>query len=928
MRSARGLAVVLLASWLVTHAATGQVPSPTGNLYGSALDSQERAIPAVTVTLTGPGAAQTADSDAKGDFHFLELSPGDYLLRLERAGFETARRDVTIVVGRSVVLSITMPVAGATEAVTIRSDAPMDPRTVETGATFGQEELETTPTTRDPWAFVRQVPGVLVDNMNAGRGRRARQTAFVGKGSNPDQNRYNLDGVAISQGGVSPIYYDFDSFESIEVTTGGSNPTLATAGVSVNLVTKRGTNQLLGSARGLYTGGAGWDYGIEAGGPVWKDRLWFWGAVASTAFLGRTLFAADGEPVDNHETLKHWNGKLNAALFPANTLTFSATGFGRVSLGLGASPEVALPATQTNTLDSQVFSLADSQVFSSRLFASLSLSSVRAKAHHTPLGGLDEQAGVDVDGISRYSNWDWRFEDTQQQAGLNASTFFDTGDLAHELKFGFGYRHAQLDEVSTWPGDLLVGYAYDHQAAITRPQLANSEVNSYDLFLGDTIRAGNLTVGLSARFDSQQGRNLPSAVPANPVFPELLPAVQYGGDSGYSMTWHQVEPRVGATYALNDSRTLMRASYSRFVDELNSFTVRTINPFPGIAALGYPWEDANGNGRVEPDEIDTSAYPVFWGGVDPDNPGSDVPINQISASLEPPTTDEFVVGIERQIAPGLSGSLAYTYRIFRNLEFAPLIGTTRENYRYLGNATGTAVAEDGFVLNFSEPAYGLIECPDPCVGTLLQNRPDAQRTYSGVELQLMKPYSHGWMARVSFAYNDWQQSIGPGAIVDPNNEPPGTNASGPVVDGRINATWQFNVSGMVELPFGIAAAVNLFGRQGFPILYEVEVVTPAALFYNYNFNLLIGPATRYRTPNVYQLDLQLLKAFPIGSTIVVIPQVACLNVLDSQTVLSRDGLVGRYVTETQTFKVNTDGFNVVGERLFPRTFRGGVRVTF
>jgi len=231
-----------------------------------------------------------------------------------------------------------------------------------------------------------------------------------------------------------------------------------------------------------------------------------------------------------------------------------------------------------------------------------------------------------------------------------------------------------------------------------------------------------------------------------------------------------------------------------------------------------------------------------------------------------------------------------------------------------------------FVLNFDEPYYGLIECPDPCGATVLENRPDASQTYSGVELQLLKSFSHGWMARVSFAYNDWQQRIGPGAIVDPNNAPPGTNASGPVVDGSINATWQFNVSGMVELPFGIAAAVNLFGRQGFPILYEVLVITPVTSFRDPT--LLIGPATRYRNPNVYQLDLQLMKAFPIGSTIMVIPQVACLNVLDSHTVLSRDGFVGTYTTETQSLEVNLDQFNVVSERLSPRAFRGGVRVTF
>ncbi len=51
----------------------------------------------------------------------------------------------------------------------------------------------------------------------------------------------------------TPVYFDFDSLDNIEVATGGSDPSLTTPGVTLNLVTKRGTNQLLGSARALYT---------------------------------------------------------------------------------------------------------------------------------------------------------------------------------------------------------------------------------------------------------------------------------------------------------------------------------------------------------------------------------------------------------------------------------------------------------------------------------------------------------------------------------------------------------------------------------------------------------------------------------------------------------------------------------------------------
>ena len=404
---------------------------------------------------------------------------------------------------------------------------------------------------------------------------------------------------------------------------------------------------------------------------------------------------------------------------------------------------------------------------------------MKAISTSLPVGGIEEQAVQDEDEVWRHSYRTRRFSDDQRQAGVNASAFFDTGDLRHEVKFGFGYRQARQDSMQSWPGDLLVGWEAFREAGITRRQDAATRANLYDVYLGDTIQAGNLTVNLGARFDYQQGKNLPSAVPANPVFPELLPAVVYPGDTGYPITWRMVQPRVGATYALADEP---HADCARRMpdlpDQLDSGPIIAINAFPDIAELYYVWVDANGNGRVEPREIARS-LPTGSAGVDPTNPASSVQINQISSSLEPPMTDEIIVGVERQITSDLSGSLAYTYRSIRNLEFSPLIGTTRASYQYLGNATGTAVDEEtGFVLEFDEPYYGLTTCPDPCVGTVLENRPDASQTYSGVELQLLKPFRNGWMARVSFAYNDWQQQIGPGAIVNPNDETPGTNASG------------------------------------------------------------------------------------------------------------------------------------------------------
>ena len=806
MCSTRVPVAVLLASMLLTVAAAAQVPSPTGNMYGTALDEQGNALQQTHATLTGPGATQSATSDAKGDFHFLNLSPGAYSVTLERKGFGTVRRDVTVMLGKNAVFSVTLPVAGQAEAVTVSGQGPVvDSRKTETGATFGQKELQSIPTTRDPAAILRQVPGVLLFNVNVSGADSLSQPGFVGKGSHSDQNTYNLDGVGITEvNGQQPIYFDFDSLDSIGVATGGTDPSLATPGVTLNLVTKRGTNQLLGSARGLYTEGAGWDYGIEAGGPLWKDRLWFWGAFARDSLLGQTIFNADGESLEFKPTVAHGNAKLNAQLDPANSLTLSYVNSDKTNPGFGAGVDRSPTSVWNEVLPNAAYRVEDSQVLSPKLFASLYFSYLSEHQTNTPQGGVDKQAYWDLNQVWQDSYVFYDARRPQYQTGLTASGFFDTGDLRHELKFGFGYKQLQTDSVSAYPGNQLVGVEWTDPplAAITRPLNDKTVQNSYDAYLGDTIQVGNLTVNAGARFDYQQGKNLPSSVPANPVFPEILPAVRFAGDSGYPITWRLFEPRVGASYALgNDRKTLLRASYSRFSNRLGTET-SFVSAFPSIANINYAWNDTNGNHNVEPGEIDFSS-PQGSMGVDPNNPGSTVSAN-IAAKTRPVSTDEFIVGAEREILPDLSAELAYTHRSARNFAFAPLIGTSRSSYHYIGNAAGSATATNGFVLNFSEPYYGLNPdgCPAPCVGFFGENRPDYTQTYSGVELQLVKRLSHGWMLRASFAYNDWQQHVGPGAIVDPNNMAGGTNASGPVVEGNINSKWQFNVSGMVLLPAG------------------------------------------------------------------------------------------------------------------------------
>ena len=479
------------------------------------------------------------------------------------------------------------------------------------------------------------------------------------------------------------------------------------------------------------------------------------------------------------------------------------------------------------------YRVEDSEVFSAKSFASLELSYLLTNIHQPAQGGFEVQAFEDESMVWRNSYEFHTARLPQYQGGLTTSTFFDTGDLRHELKFGFGYRNLTSDSTSSWPGGGIVGYA----AGAIFPTGGR----------GVTVRKPEVGVELLRRVSwrhdprrqpdgERRGAVRLPAVEKSPFDGPGQPCLSRASSSGpirrrlrIPITWRQVEPRVGATYALgNNRKTLLRGSYSRFANRLNQ-EITNISAFPGSQGLYYTWNDANGNQHVDPGEIDFSDYQGGIG-VDPNNPGASVTVNQIARDLKPPTTNEFIVGAEREILPDLSVALAYTHRSVRNTEFGypVLAGTTRDSYQYAGNAVGTATGIDGFVLDFNVPYYGLAQCPAPCVALLTTNRSDFTETYDGVEVQLVKAFSHGWAARVSSAYNDWQQHVGPGAIIDPNNFAGGLNASGPVVDqaNNINSTWQFNVSGMVQLPLGIQASANFFGRQGYPILYSVEAIPP------------------------------------------------------------------------------------------------------
>src|SRR6266545_1061963 len=579
-----GRIVAVAAMLLVLGGGAAFAQLQTGNLYGTVMDEQGSPLPGVTVTLNGPGAPAVQVTNAQGEFRFLGLSPGSYQLKAELEGFSTIEYpNIVINLGRNTTIEVTLSSA-VEDVITVTAESPLlDERRISTGATVTQTELEKIPTARDPWAILQSTPGVLTDRINVGGNESGQQSQYVGPGSTGDQAVWSVDGVVITDMaalGSSPSYYDFDAFEEMQVTTGGSDSTIATGGVVLNMVTKRGTNEWRGSGR-YFLADNDWqsdlsfdnsdlgqafpgnfnraqplfrngnrivsvkDYGAELGGPIVKDRLWVWGSYGKQKV--DLLTVAD---VSDFTDLETKNLKLNAQITPANSATLFGLDNDKVKIGRNAGPF----RPQETTWNQDHFGnkptaekIEDTHIFSSNFYLTGLYSRVNGGFELVPQGGYSPTTSGISTGLDTSLVWHNTFliaqtERPQKQYKVDASTFFNTGSLSHELKFGAGYRTAETTSLSNFGG---MGYYLGNEWDLgpegglgimypTREGFYTIKQDYKSAYGQDTLTTGNLTINLGLRYDLQEGDNQPSSLRPNPFFPNILPAVSYGGgDPGF-----------------------------------------------------------------------------------------------------------------------------------------------------------------------------------------------------------------------------------------------------------------------------------------------------------------------------------------------------------------------------------------------------------
>ena len=987
--------VVLAAVCTMLLAVSGYAQFQTGNIYGKVQAKDGSVLPGVTVSLAGMGAPQSTVTDGQGNFRFINLSPGTYTLKAELAGYGAATRSgISVRVAQNADVTMTLNPSVA-ESITVTAEAPLlDVRKAGTGIDVSKVELQNVPTGRDPWVIMQQTPGVLMDRVNVGGSESGQQSGYISKGSTSDNSSWNVDGVSITDVGAlgsTPTYYDFDSFEEMQVTTGGSDPRIKTAGVQMNFVTKRGTNDFKGSGR-WFQENSSWqakpkipgeaqsylsrvnqidrieDRGVELGGPILKDRLWVWGAISrqNVNLLTSTLTTTGVRAFDK-TLLANQNVKINAQPISSNSFVLADSYGDKVKLGRSVSP-TRPPETAYNQADvyrnNETGSLAnptvwkaeDTQIFGSSLYLTGMYSEVQGGFHLVGDAGKGcttaactlsgPVATNDPDGVWHRNYAVYESVRPSSQARIDGSKFFDFGKMNHELKFGFGYRHAGVNSLSAWPGDQYT-YMFDNTnggVGLTAGPETNFHyrVKYQDAYVGDTILLGNLTVQAALRYDQQTAQIDGGSLGANPTAPDLLPAVTWSAVKG--LKWNNVSPRLGLTYALGaQKRTLLRGSYNRYVGATGGSDVYLTSP-GNYRYIYYYFTDLNGDRVAQRNEIDVASGPVAWNAVDPSNPGVSQQLYRWASNLKAPKTDEFIAGFETELLTDFSVGVNGTYRNLKDFTWAVGEKTAGKGDLYssadfvLAPTPKVAHLPNGDTVNL--PYYVLKSGLLAPTFFVIENRPDYHQTYKSVDLFATKRLSNRWMMRGNFTLQDWKQHVGAGAIVDPTQARGGfgcaTCNNSDVIVGAgsgsgskggiyINSKWEYNLTGTYQIPvIETNLGVNLNGRQGYPIPYVYRVTgAPNGQGSTTKYLLAENDITQFRHPNITDLDLRLAKDIRIwrgGLTL----SVDAFNVLDHRTVLQRNVTRLNSNNAGGTFGSS----NRITELMSPRVLRLGARFNF
>jgi hypothetical protein len=877
-------------------------------ITGVVTDPSGAVLVDVAVEASSPAlieGARITKTDGNGQYRIVDLRPGTYTVTFAMPGFTMLKRENIVLEALfTATVNASLQLGTTQQEMTVNTQAPLvDVEESVTQQVINRHTLDVIPSGRDPFAVGQLIAGVTTNVPDVGGTLGMQQPTLQVHGSSGTDNVFLVDGMWIQHvafsGNQTGFYFNDNLMQEISYTTSTLPAEAPIGGIQINMIPKEGGNQFHGA---IFGSGAlqgmesdnltshlrslglvaqnkidnVYDLNAGLGGPIIKDRLWFyasfrrWGA---NNFLANTFTPEGKQALDD-------NRLTDLAL----RLTYQLSKNQKLSLSYDRG--FKWRGHRFNNLISASFSDPIADVVQH------SWMNYMAQAHYTwnPTPKIVVEAGYTQMPV----NYNLLFEpgvtpgaiaqyDIVTSTILRASPRedFDRGFMqtymgnvsyvtgAHDIKTGVESRNGFFQESFVMNGDMLqiLTNGVPNSIRLYNTPLTHRENLDPDLgwYLQDTWK-------LSRRFTLNPGirfEHMAMTIPAQGapggtwVGPRSFPA-QNG-----LVNWNTWSPRLGFAWdVFGDSKTAVRGGISKY-DRLEGTTlVQNVNP-NFLSYSTCPW--TSNVLPTSPAQLVGLACTPFSGNN-----------NHLDPNIRRPYQIEYDIMVQRQLGNNTAVSVGYYHRRFYDLY--GIVNTAVPSSAYTPvTITNPITNQPLTVYNQAPSTLGQINLVEKTIPSLYQR-------YNGVEFQVNSRFSRATLFGGFTIGKDYGTPDGSTTSIDFNNPNSLINLAGNL---GYDSTYQVRAGASYQFKWGIMLSGSLRENSGLPEsrTYNVTRSIVPGLTQVTQAVLVAAPGA-YRYPWQNLLDLRFAKVFHIGERVQIEPDVDLFNVFNCSAVTSAVTTVG------------------------------------
>jgi hypothetical protein len=647
----RHVILACLAAFGLVIFQAGAARAQNGAVAGTVKDASGAVMPGVTVEAASPVLIERVRSvvtDGQGQYKIVDLRPGVYQVRFTLPGFATVVREgIELSAGFTATVNADMTVGAVAESVTVTSASPIvDIQNVQKNRVLTAQAIDTLPSGRSFQSLSLLIPGISVQPGGSSSpvqdvgGLLGDGTALVVHGSRQGDMQYLMNGLPHNNGSFTTnVRPNILEAQEINYQVGANTAENLAGGVIINLIPKEGGNAYSGlfffngangamqsnnltddlRARGVSVTNELqkiWDLDASVGGPIQKDRLWFFGSLryyGSDTLLAGIYYNAIPHGLLYLPDLSRPGHDQSWTVGPSGRLTWQAMSKLKVSGYYINQPRRALAGGSATAVPGGVSVVNTPEALQYQTNPSNYYGQVNATSPLTSRLLLETgfaRYGQDVflaslhDGLT---DQDWSITDprlgfaygapasrNEVVAFVNyyrASLSYVTG--SHSFKAGFLVTRDRTGPALQYVNNSMtltfLNRIPSSITLFTTPYSTETQVNLLGLFVQDQWKTGRFTVNGGLRFDRANAYVPAQHVPAAPFigsrdFPEVdnVP------------NWNDVSPRLGLAYDLfGDSRTALKVTLGRYVAQTVSALSNPVTS--SVNSATRTWTDVSGD---------------------------------------------------------------------------------------------------------------------------------------------------------------------------------------------------------------------------------------------------------------------------------------------------------------------------------------------